>query len=1036
MQKIYKIIAAIVALLISLWAAVNLISNFQTLDRDGDGITDQMEMDIKTDPTESDTDHDDFDDKEEYDYWKERQENTSLDDLGPDGDLDKDGIPNILDWDSDNDGVPDGDEIEDGSDPADPDTDDDGLWDSDEAHRGTDPNKKDTDGDGIPDGADDMPRGPQDPGDLTYGDSQDETGPSRDGYDTTPTCFAVFNPYLSGLKRYEVYDEITEDYQAQISDHTLYSLELSNDIYENVFAGTITLELYNNEIRIPSIAPNANIISYSTSDGTTLQFFKDGVDNYYVRPSKYYGKTTLTFTTSADSTYFTLDIPEYLTLSDIPENVKHTPPSKVITQANIVIEELGLTGETNLKNIVYTLKEYFSSFTQGDIPPESEEPDPYLAMALSKHGCCYIRSFACFITANAIGLPTRLVKNECHAFVEIYIPNHGWSQLNLNGCGADFLNPDEYDQFDDYEHPDDLPKDGDDGGGGDESDGTELLEYIQTTTEITKVSSVAYKEDYFTVEGNVKDPQKTGLSDMMVEVFVNKTKTAAGGFAGVGRTDSNGYFNIQCVVPKSAGVGTNHILAHTIGNQEYIESWSDPTFEIYSNTSLILDTANSVGVGDFLSIIGYLLDASGQPIYGETINLYWEGSLIGQTTTGEGGLFTYPYQVNTLGTFNLYATFSGSEYLGSSDDSQIITVKDTKTRLTISVSPKTIHRGDQIYIIGTLYSGLDNPISDSQIDIYYEGKKVSNTTTSSLGEFNIQFSAPLDSSLGNITVKASYPGTVTYAEANGYEYLIVISDTQLSLSSPSEENIKRNETVTIGGTLTDDIGQPVINEIVNINWTFHNSSARTDSDGIFNINFTIPSTAALGTSTISAEFEGTDYYLTSQDSKQVNIESSFAGLQNKDEESQITYILLAIAALIFIVIIGVIMLFKKQKIQEAPSIEEIAAKTIRNLKTESDHRKSVINCYKQMCNWLGNKGVKKANYQTPREFAMSTKDYLKISPDTLYTLTQIFEKARYSTHNINVEDRDKAIKCLNEIIAAPINVQTNVPVDPTAAMRQ
>ena len=1033
MQKIYKIIAAIVALLISIWAVVNLISNFQTLDRDGDGITDQMEMEIKTDPTESDTDHDDFDDKEEYDYWMGRQENESLDELAPDGDFDEDGIPNILDWDSDNDGVPDGDEIENGSDPADPDTDDDGLWDGDESHRGTDPNKKDTDGDGIPDGADDMPRGPQDPGDLTYGDSQDESGPSRDGYDTTPTCFAVFDPYLSGLKRYEVYDEITEDYKAQISDHTLYSLELSNDIYENVFAGTITLELHNDEIRIPSVAPNANIISYSTSDGTTLQFFKDGVDNYYVKPSKYYGKTTLTFTTSADSTYFTLDIPEDLTLSDIPENVKHTPPSKVILQANIVIDELGLNGETNLKNIVYTLKEYFSSFKQGDIPSESEEPDPYLAMALSKHGCCYIRSFACFITANAIGLPTRLVKNECHAFVEIYIPNHGWSQLNLGGCGADFLNPDEYDQFNDYEHPDDLP---DDGGGGDGSDGTEPIEYIQTTTEITKVSSVAYKEDYFTVEGTVKDQQNSGISDMILEVFVNKTKTTTGGFAGTGRTDSSGYFDIQCVVPKSAGVGTNHILAHAIGDQIYTESWSDPTFEIYSNTSLILDTANSVGIGDSLSIIGYLLDASGQPIYGKTISVYWEGTLIGQTTTGEGGLFTYPYQVNTLGNFDLYATFEGSEYLGSSEDSQTITVKDTKTRLTTTVSPTTIHRGDQIDIKGTLYSGLNNPISNSPIDIYYDRKKVSNTTTSSKGEFDIPISAPIDSSLGNITIKCSYPGTITYAEANGYGYLMVISDTQLALTSPSEENIERNETVIIGGTLIDDIGQPVINKIVSINWTLYNTTARTDSNGIFNINFTIPSTAALGSSTISADFEGTDYYLTSQDSKQVNIKSSSAGVQNNGEESQITYILLAIAAVIIIVIIGVIMLFKKQKIQEAPSIEEKAAKTIRNLKTESDHRKSVINCYKQMCNWLGNKGVAKANYQTPREFAMATKNHLKISPDTLYTLTQIFEKARYSTHNINVEDRDKAIKCLNEIIAAPVNVQTNAPVDTTGAMRQ
>ena len=116
--------AAIIALLIFLWAITNLISNFQTLDRDGDGLTDQIENIFSLDPTDSDTDHDGIDDKEEYYYWKERQENESRDELAPEGDCDGDGIPNILDEDSDGDGELDGDEIEDGTDPADPDSDD------------------------------------------------------------------------------------------------------------------------------------------------------------------------------------------------------------------------------------------------------------------------------------------------------------------------------------------------------------------------------------------------------------------------------------------------------------------------------------------------------------------------------------------------------------------------------------------------------------------------------------------------------------------------------------------------------------------------------------------------------------------------------------------------------------------------------------------------------------------------------------------------------------------------------------------------
>ena len=54
--------------------------------------------------------------------------------------------------DSDNDGVPDDQEVIDGTDPNDPDSDDDGLDDGDEDNLGTDPNDSDSDDDGLLDG--------------------------------------------------------------------------------------------------------------------------------------------------------------------------------------------------------------------------------------------------------------------------------------------------------------------------------------------------------------------------------------------------------------------------------------------------------------------------------------------------------------------------------------------------------------------------------------------------------------------------------------------------------------------------------------------------------------------------------------------------------------------------------------------------------------------------------------------------------------------------------------------------------------------
>ncbi len=110
----------------------------ETTDTDGDGLTDEEEADLGTDPNKADTDGDNLKDGAEVDVH------------GTD--------PTKAD--TDGGGVNDGVEVAHGTDPLDgtddvpppADTDGDGLTDAQEADLGTDPNKADTDGDGLTDG--------------------------------------------------------------------------------------------------------------------------------------------------------------------------------------------------------------------------------------------------------------------------------------------------------------------------------------------------------------------------------------------------------------------------------------------------------------------------------------------------------------------------------------------------------------------------------------------------------------------------------------------------------------------------------------------------------------------------------------------------------------------------------------------------------------------------------------------------------------------------------------------------------------------
>lgn len=126
------------------------------IDDDGDGLSNDREAAIGTDPQKVDTDGDGLTDRQE-------DQDTGTDPLNPDTDSDglTDGeeVETIgtdpLVADTDGEGLFDGREIQVGTDPQNPDTDSDGLDDHEEVDvAGTDPLNPDTDGDGIPDGID------------------------------------------------------------------------------------------------------------------------------------------------------------------------------------------------------------------------------------------------------------------------------------------------------------------------------------------------------------------------------------------------------------------------------------------------------------------------------------------------------------------------------------------------------------------------------------------------------------------------------------------------------------------------------------------------------------------------------------------------------------------------------------------------------------------------------------------------------------------------------------------------------------------
>ena len=145
-------------------------------DADNDGLTNNQEEILGTDPTNSDTDGDGINDLNDPEPLNP----------GADADTDNDGIIDLLDLDDDGDGYNDLLEIELGTDTKDPndtplDTDSDFLPDSKEIELGCDPTNPDTDGDGVIDGLDAFPLDSNNSDDTDGDGIPNNTDPDDDG---------------------------------------------------------------------------------------------------------------------------------------------------------------------------------------------------------------------------------------------------------------------------------------------------------------------------------------------------------------------------------------------------------------------------------------------------------------------------------------------------------------------------------------------------------------------------------------------------------------------------------------------------------------------------------------------------------------------------------------------------------------------------------------------------------------------------------------------------------------------------------------
>lgn len=262
--------------------------------------------------------------------------------------------------------------------------------------------------------------------DSTYQPDRDTRRPNVESYDDP------FSPATAPFKRLRAYDAVDADYTLSVRSRDLALVKVGGQLGagDEPFYGDLELDLVPNEpVRIPTVGPGSRILRMHTTPDEPVTILRDGADNWFARGT----------TRKRVRLILQLAIPRATFGSDFADVdwsalSPHVHPQYPGHQAAFeeVARAVGVSRAMRPREAVRKMVEYFRSFAPSEDPPK-ERNEIYLDLALSKKGVCRHRSFAFLVTALHLGIPTRMVVNEAHAWVEVF-DGSLWHRIDLGGA--------------------------------------------------------------------------------------------------------------------------------------------------------------------------------------------------------------------------------------------------------------------------------------------------------------------------------------------------------------------------------------------------------------------------------------------------------------------------------------------------------------------------------------------------------------------------------------------------------------------------
>ncbi|MEA3203655.1 MAG: hypothetical protein QOI63_1334, partial [Thermoplasmata archaeon] len=454
--------------------------------------------------------------------------------------------------------------------------------------------------------------------------------------------------------------------------------------------GTLHLDLDPNLwTPVPAVTPGDRLVDIA---GPSIALARDA--NGMVWARGHVGPAMFDIVWAVDMAYYDLDVPSSVTARDVP--IEMQPMLEAQTQAvGMRIAALAGAADRGYGGGLRALAAHIRAFDAGAIPDRDERADDLLAVAEAQVGCSRQRSEVFALGAQALGIPTRLVINEAHAFAESWIPQQGWRMVDLGGCGK-------YQVASRADHQEvmarqDLPF----ASGQAPASQTQTPKgaAAATTIDITESPSSLRKNVPFTIAGTVKSPAGPVPAGIPITFTYNRTKQSAG-TAFCSATTTEGGYRATCQLGQDTPAGSLQLVARlapaNIAGQASERSYSDPPFNVQKTTHLSIEGPSRAPAAATTAYRVHLLDDDGFPVSYTPVTLRLDGAAPQSLDTDRFGQAVFSLQASK-GAHALKAAFAGDE--GHDSSNVTSSIQTVSSKLTASVDQSSL-QGGELHLVG------------------------------------------------------------------------------------------------------------------------------------------------------------------------------------------------------------------------------------------------------------------------------------------------------------------------------------------------